>query len=397
MNNMKQWQQDISNVVDKNSLDIKNLQDNSEVGKLTVRIDNIEAKNREQDEQLSNHDEQLKNHDEQLENLFNKINKDVTDTKTEINNTIEQLRLNTNNSITALQTSTDRALDTIKQNTTDSLNSLQTSIDRNIELLKSNTADSITALQTSIDRHTEELDNLDEKIIAVDSRLDDRGIPTGTVLYFAGETAPNRYLPCNGANVSRTTYADLFAVIGTLYGKGDGINAASKFGTAVFDSEDGNLIRVTVATNESDASSFDVTTYFKGSLVETQTVKNATELANNSYIVWDTSVTLVAGDDVTFAGGTGTTFTLPNLIDNFVQGSTTVGTYKSAGLPDHDHKYIDTFPVYSDGHGSDYPVCSTHSETRKLTTEKASSSNAIYGNSETVQPPALTLLPCIKY
>ena len=101
MNNMKQWQQDISNVVDKNSLDIKNFKDNAEVGKLTARIDNIEAKDREQDEQLSNHGEQL-------ENLFNKINTDVVDTKTEINHTIEQLRLNTNNSITALQTSIDR-------------------------------------------------------------------------------------------------------------------------------------------------------------------------------------------------------------------------------------------------------------------------------------------------
>ena len=128
---MKQWQQDISNVVDKNSLDIKNLKDNSEVGKLTVRIDNIEAKDREQDVQLSNHGEKLENHGEQLENLFNKINTDVADTKTEINNTIEQLRLNTNNSITALKTSTDRALDTIKQNTTDSLNSLQTEINNN--------------------------------------------------------------------------------------------------------------------------------------------------------------------------------------------------------------------------------------------------------------------------
>ena len=43
------------------------------------------------------------------------------------------------------------------------------------------------------------------------------------------------FLLCNGATLSRTTYADLFAVIGTLYGKGDGINATSKFGTAVFD------------------------------------------------------------------------------------------------------------------------------------------------------------------
>lgn len=290
MNNMKQWQQDISNVVDKNSLDIKNLRDNSEVGKLTVRIDNIEAKDREQDVQLSNHDVQLSNHGEQLENLFNKINTDVADTKTEINNTIEQLRLNTNNSI--------------------------------------------TALQTSIDRHTEELDNLDEKIVAVDSRLDDRGIPTGTVLSFAGATIPNGYLLCNGANVSRETYADLFAVIGTTFGSGDG----------------------------------------------------------------------------------STTFTLPNLIDKFAQGSTTVGTVKNAGLPNitssvqfspYDAQF-DRRPMIFNSTGamalSDATVDAesiakqaTYMDKRYQLNFNASYSSSIYGNSTTVQPPALTLLPCIKY
>jgi microcystin-dependent protein len=33
---------------------------------------------------------------------------------------------------------------------------------------------------------------------------------------------PPGYLPCNGSAVSRTTYADLFAVLGTHYGVGDG-------------------------------------------------------------------------------------------------------------------------------------------------------------------------------
>jgi hypothetical protein len=46
--------------------------------------------------------------------------------------------------------------------------------------------------------------------------------PTGTVIWFAGSTAPEGYLLCNGSAVSRTTYADLFAVIGTTYGAGDG-------------------------------------------------------------------------------------------------------------------------------------------------------------------------------
>ena len=46
--------------------------------------------------------------------------------------------------------------------------------------------------------------------------------PTGTVLPFAGQTIPNGFLLCDGRAVSRTTYAGLFAVIGTIYGSGDG-------------------------------------------------------------------------------------------------------------------------------------------------------------------------------
>ena len=44
----------------------------------------------------------------------------------------------------------------------------------------------------------------------------------GMVQMFAGSTAPSGWLLCNGAAVSRTTYAALFAVIGTTYGSGDG-------------------------------------------------------------------------------------------------------------------------------------------------------------------------------
>lgn len=39
---------------------------------------------------------------------------------------------------------------------------------------------------------------------------------------FAGTTAPSGWLLCYGQAVSRTTYANLFAVIGTTYGAGDG-------------------------------------------------------------------------------------------------------------------------------------------------------------------------------
>ena len=47
-------------------------------------------------------------------------------------------------------------------------------------------------------------------------------IPTGVILTFGGSTVPEGFLLCNGAAISRTTYAKLFAAIGTLYGAGDG-------------------------------------------------------------------------------------------------------------------------------------------------------------------------------
>jgi len=48
------------------------------------------------------------------------------------------------------------------------------------------------------------------------------GIPTGTITPWSQATAPSGFLECNGAAVSRTTYAALFAVVGTTYGVGDG-------------------------------------------------------------------------------------------------------------------------------------------------------------------------------
>lgn len=46
-------------------------------------------------------------------------------------------------------------------------------------------------------------------------------IPVGVIEMFAGSTAPNGWLICDGSNVSRKTYSDLFKVIGTTYGAGN--------------------------------------------------------------------------------------------------------------------------------------------------------------------------------
>lgn len=47
--------------------------------------------------------------------------------------------------------------------------------------------------------------------------------PPGTITYFPGQTIPAGFVKANGAALSRVTYADLFAVLGTDYGVGDGV------------------------------------------------------------------------------------------------------------------------------------------------------------------------------
>lgn len=46
--------------------------------------------------------------------------------------------------------------------------------------------------------------------------------PPGAVMMWTTATAPGGWLLCDGSAVSRTTYAALFAAIGTTYGAGDG-------------------------------------------------------------------------------------------------------------------------------------------------------------------------------
>lgn len=72
------------------------------------------------------------------------------------------------------------------------------------------------------------LDTLDTTIKAVSDDADAALaavtglIPAGVIVPFAIATAPTGWLACGGQAVSRTTYATLFAAIGTTFGSGDG-------------------------------------------------------------------------------------------------------------------------------------------------------------------------------
>ena len=106
-----------------------------------------------------------------------------------------------------------------------------------------------------------------------------------------------------------------------------------------------------------------------------------------------------------------TTFGLPNLIGKFLQGDTTSGTVKEAGLPNITGHIAPNVTVYNAGSpasGSFHELDANNPYNSKGAYVSgstsgdygydfdASRSNSIYGNSSTVQPPAVTSIPCIK-
>ena len=55
----------------------------------------------------------------------------------------------------------------------------------------------------------------------IENGIESGSVPTGCILPFGGTKAPAGYLMCDGSAVNRSTYLDLYSVIGTAYGQGD--------------------------------------------------------------------------------------------------------------------------------------------------------------------------------
>lgn len=84
------------------------------------------------------------------------------------------------------------------------------------------------------------------------------GAPVGSLMPYAGTTPPDGWLICDGSEISRTTYARLFSVIGTTYGAGDGnssfnipnySNAKILFGSAIQVIGNGYGLRMRISVN----------------------------------------------------------------------------------------------------------------------------------------------------
>lgn len=160
-------------------------------------------------------------------------------------------------------------------------------------------------------------------VTPVGGNVDITGVPTGTILPFAGDTVPEGFLACNGAGISASTYSALYAVIGNTY------------------------------------------------------------------------------------GGDSTTFNLPNAESNkFLQGNSTPGTVKAAGLPEITGTFGFTGGSTTKSVAGAFATKSSYNtlnhysssgNTSQILSFSAARSNRIYGASTTVQPPALTVRFIIKY
>lgn len=140
-----------------------------------------------------------------------------------------------------------------------------------------------------------------------------------------------------------------------------------------------------------------------------QTVPNGYLLADGTSYPTTEYPDLYAVIGNTYGGDT-ENFNVPNLVDKFIQGSTTSGTEKEAGLPNITGnvgylKSVADTDLTKEWNGAfkwtTYSATSnTLSQTNSANTYDlefdASKSNAIYGNSDTVQPPALTMVYIIK-
>lgn len=126
--------------------------------------------------------------------------------------------------------------------------------------------------------------------------------------------------------------------------------------------------------------------------------------ADGSAVLRDTYPDLFAAIGTVFGDGNGTsTFNLPDLMGRFAQGSMAPGQKLAAGLPNIEGTIGGLLMSNWETHTGAFSVSgqswNNYNGGNGLAGAynfKASLSNPIYGASNTVQPPALTLLPCIK-
>lgn len=162
--------------------------------------------------------------------------------------------------------------------------------------------------------------------------------PKGTILPFAGGTIPRGFLACNGAAVSRTTYAALFSAIGTTYGSGDG-----------------------------------------------STTFNLPAVEDNRFLEFSST------------RGTKKNAGLPDITGSMTLRQTNTGTGASGRGAIGNVSGAFSMTTDVDAVNFSYLNLGGQGQTADLVTLDATKSSSVYGNSTTVQPKSLTVRAIIKY
>lgn len=161
-------------------------------------------------------------------------------------------------------------------------------------------------------------------------------LPIGAMMPYGNLNAPAGWLICDGSAISRTTYADLFAVIGTSYGAGDGsttFNLPNKKGrvSAGYDSSNANFNAIgkklgeethTLTTDETPKHVHGLR-YFDSNYQETDQVDTLAQSAFAGYVKTYRSV----GATYPAGGGQPHNNIQPTEVDNWI-----IKAFQSAGV-----------------------------------------------------------------
>ena len=194
---------------------------------------------------------------------------------------------------------------------------------------------------------------------AVNSALSNIGasVPTGTMFIYGGSVAPDGWLVCDGSAISRSTYAELFGVIGTSYGVGDG--------STTF-----NIPDMRDRFVQGASTSNPIGTKLEAGIPNITTQDN--DGSNTSgYMLWSMGNTYA---------------------NNNIKAGTTYGAVSTmAGAT----------PYGVQAGNIDFPYGlnfnAKNGETKTDGTLKTSNEHHVYGASDTVQPPAVCMNYIIKY
>ncbi|AKF12995.1 putative tail fiber protein [Sinorhizobium phage phiM19] len=222
---------------------------------------------------------------------------------------------------------------------------------------------------------------------------------SGAVMWFARNSAPAGFLKANGAAVSRTTYAALYAAIGTTFGAGDGsttFNLPDLRGEFIRGWDDGRGIDVSRVFGSAQSANIQSHTHSIDPPSTTTTSDTHTH-------TWSGTTSSDAHTH-TFSGTTNTTgahthtittednTNLGSLVQSSAGGTDSTTNTGSAG--NHSHTFSGTTSSESHTH----TVSGTTSgDTHSHTVDIAAFTSGAAGSGTDTRPRNIALLACIKY